>query len=270
MRDLPMACRTILLLYLLFVLRQLAIGQNDERPNILWVVSEDNSPLLGAYGDEFAVTPNIDRLAAEGVLYENAFATAPVCAPSRSTLITGVYPPTMGTQHMRSTNTIKFFPRYMQDAGYHCTNSVKRDYNTIDQEETCNESSIGATYRNRNEGQPFFAVFNSTTSYESAIHKPINRLVHDPEKVPIPPYHLATEEVKHDWAQYCDRITKMDAQIGKVLQELDEQGLADNTIVFYYSDYGGALGRCKRYMYESGLHIPPNNSGAREVPSFTA
>ena len=239
----------------------MAKGQDQPTPpNILWIVSEDNSPLLGCYGDEFATTPSIDRLATEGVLYENAFATAPVCAPARSTLITGMYPPSMGTQHMRSGNAIpafiKFFPRYLREAGYYCTNNVKKDYNTVDQEEAWDESSDSATYRNRPTGKPFFAVFNFTTSHESAIHEPINRLMHDPEKVPIPPYHPRTPEMKHDWAQYYDQVTMMDAQVGKVLQELEKQGLADNTIVFYYSDHGGVLGRSKRYLYESGLHVP--------------
>ena len=243
---------------LFFLCARTAAGQ--DRPNILWIVSEDNSPIIGAYGDEFATTPNIDRLATEGVLYENAFATAPVCAPSRSTLITGVYPPAMGTQHMRSGNPIpkfiKFFPRYLREAGYYCTNNVKKDYNTEDQEGAWDESSVSATYKNRPKGKPFFAIFNFTTSHESSIHEPMNRLVHDPEEVPIPPYHPRTEEMKHDWAQYYDRVTMMDAQVGKVLQELEKQGLADNTIVFYYSDHGGVLGRSKRFMYESGLHIP--------------
>ena len=229
-------------------------------PNILWIVSEDNSPLLGCYGNEFATTPNLDRLASEGVLYENAFAAAPVCAPSRSALITGVYPPSMGTQHMRSTNPIpefiKFFPRYLREAGYYCTNNSKKDYNTVDQEEAWDESSNEATYRNRPEGQPFFAVFNLTVSHESSIHEPLDSLKHSPEEVPIPPYHPQTPEMKRDWAQYYDKVTMMDAQAGELLQELEEQGLADNTIVFYYSDHGGVLGRSKRYMYESGLHVP--------------
>ena len=246
---------------LLLLLSWIARGQSQPAPpNILWIVSEDNSPILGCYGDEFATTPNLDRLASEGVLYENAFATAPVCAPSRSTLITGVYPPSMGTQHMRSSNAIpefiKFFPRYLREAGYYCTNNVKKDYNTFDQEEAWDESSDTATYHNRPAGKPFFSVFNFTTSHESSIHEPINRLMHDPEKVPIPAYHPRTPEMEHDWAQYYDKVTMMDAQVGKVLQELEEQGLADNTIVFYYSDHGGVLGRSKRYMYESGLHIP--------------
>ena len=234
--------------------------QQKERPNILWIVSEDNSPLIGAYGDEFATTPNIDRLASEGVLYENAFAAAPVCAPSRSTLITGVWPTTMGTQHMRSTyaipEMIRFFPKYLREAGYYTSNNEKKDYNTVDQPEAWDESSNQASYKNRKEGQPFFSVFNTTISHESSLHKPLESLKHDSENVPIPPYHPATPEMKRDWAQYYDKMEMMDAQVGKVLKELEEAGLADNTIVFYYSDHGGVLGRSKRFMFESGLHVP--------------
>lgn len=235
--------------------------QQNDRPNIIWIVSEDNSPLIGAYGDDFATTPNIDQLAAEGVLYENAFAAAPVCAPARSTLITGVYSTAMGTQHMRSTypipeELIKFFPRYLREAGYYTTNNAKKDYNTVDQPEAWDESSNQASYKNRKEGQPFFAVFNLFVSHESSLHEPVEKLGHDPEKVPIPPYHPRTPELKHDWAQYYDKVEMMDTQVGELLQELEEAGLADNTIVFYYSDHGGVLGRSKRFMYESGLHIP--------------
>ncbi|WPP51819.1 sulfatase-like hydrolase/transferase [Catalinimonas niigatensis] len=234
--------------------------QQTDQPNILWIVSEDNSPLIGAYGDEFATTPNIDQLASEGVLYQNAFAAAPVCAPSRSTLITGVWPTSMGTQHMRSTypipEMIKFFPRYLREAGYYTSNNVKKDYNTVDQPEAWDESSNQATYKNRKEGQPFFSVFNTTISHESSLHEPLASLVHDPEKVPIPPYHPRTPEMKHDWAQYYDKVQMMDAKVGEVLKELEASGLAENTIVFYYSDHGGVLGRSKRFMYESGLHIP--------------
>ena len=237
-------------------------AQPSERPNILWIVSEDNSPLIGAYGDEFATTPNIDRLASEGVRYTNAFATVPVCAPSRSTLITGMYPSSVGTLHMRSyypvPDFVRFFPHYLREAGYYTTNNAKKDYNTVDQPEAWNESSQKATYLNRKEGQPFFAVFNIALSHESSLHTPIAEadLQHDPEKVPIPPYHPRTEEMKHDWAQYYDKITAMDAQVGKILADLDASGERENTIVFYYSDHGGVLGRSKRYMFESGLHVP--------------
>lgn len=232
------------------------------RPNILWIVSEDNSPFIGVYGDEFATTPNIDHFATQAVRYTNAFATAPVCAPSRSTLITGMYPSSLGTQHMRSTypvpSFVKFFPRYLREAGYYTSNNAKKDYNTIDQPEAWDESSNKATYKNRKPGQPFFAVFNIGISHESQVHNPIPvaELKHDPQRVPIPPYHPRTPEMKHDWAQYYDRIQAMDEQVGRILKELDESGLSENTIVFYYSDHGGVLGRSKRFMYESGLRIP--------------
>lgn len=236
--------------------------QQQGRPNILWIVSEDNSPLIGAYGDAFATTPNIDRFASEGVLYTHAFATAPVCAPSRSTLITGLYPSSSGTLHMRSTYAVpdflSFFPTYLRDAGYYTTNNAKKDYNTVDQPETWNESSQKATYLNRDEGQPFFAVFNINVSHESGLHQqiPDADLKNDPDQVPIPPYHPRTKEMKHDWAQYYDRINAMDKQVGEILGALAAAGEEDNTIVFYYSDHGGVLGRSKRFMYESGLHVP--------------
>ncbi|MEM9829762.1 MAG: sulfatase-like hydrolase/transferase [Bacteroidota bacterium] len=231
-------------------------------PNILWITSEDNSPFIGAYGDTFATTPNIDRLATKGVRYTNAFSAAPVCAPSRNALITGMYPISLGTQHMRSTyavpDFVKFYPAYLKEAGYYCTNNVKKDYNTTDQPEVWDESSQEATYQNRAPGQPFFAIFNFTTSHESSIHSfiPNDSLMHDPSEVPIPPYHPRTPEMEHDWAQYYDRVQQMDAKVGEVLQELEESGLADSTIVFYYSDHGGVVGRSKRFIYESGLHIP--------------
>jgi arylsulfatase A-like enzyme len=234
----------------------------DVRPNILWIVSEDNSPLIGAYGDEFATTPNIDRFAAEAVRYTNAFATAPVCAPSRSALITGMYPSSVGTEHMRSVyplpQFVKFFPAYLRRAGYYTTNNAKKDYNTVDQPDAWDESSATATYLSRRPGQPFFAVFNIALSHESQLHNsiPPAQLRHDPEKVPLPPYHPRTPEMKHDWAQYYDRIQQMDEKVGEILAALDAAGLRETTIVFYYSDHGGVLGRSKRFMYESGLHVP--------------
>ncbi|MFD1142189.1 sulfatase-like hydrolase/transferase [Larkinella insperata] len=232
-----------------------------DRPNILWIVSEDNNTsLIGCYGNAFATTPHIDRFAQESILYKNAFSTAPVCAPSRNTLITGMYPPSLGTEHMRSTNPVpsfvKFFPKYLREAGYYTTNNAKKDYNTVDQTDAWDESSNSATYKNRQPGQPFFAVFNLNVSHESSIHQPAARLQHDPEKVPLPPYHPATPEFKRDWAQYYDKVEEMDGQFGQLLTELQEAGLAENTIVFYYADNGGVLGRSKRFMYESGLHVP--------------
>ncbi len=235
-------------------------ASQSDKPNILWIVSEDNTTLLGCYGDKTATTPNIDNFAKQGILYKNAFCTAPVCAPSRSTLITGMFATTMGTENMRSVypvpDMIKFFPRYLREAGYYTSNNAKKDYNTTDQTEAWDESSTKATYKNRKAGQPFFSVFNIATSHESSLHKTVSNLRHDPKDMRIPAYHPPTPEMKYDWAQYYDKLEDMDKEVGAYLKELDDAGLAENTIVFYYADNGGVLPRSKRFMYESGLHIP--------------
>jgi len=235
--------------------------QKELRPNILWIVSEDNSPMLGCYGDKFATTPNIDKLAKEGVLYKNAFAQ-PTCALSRSTLITGMLASSLGTEQMRSNypipGFIQFFPKYLRQAGYYTTNNAKEDYNTVRRRDAWNESSEKAGYKNRKPGQPFFAVFNLGITHESSIgiHRTGRKLNHNPDKVVIPPYLPATPEMKNDYALYYDKIEEMDTQVAGLLRELDDSGLADNTIVFYYSDNGGVLGRSKRFMYDPGLHVP--------------
>ncbi len=149
-------------------------AKNSNRPNILWIVSEDNGPFLGCYGDPNATTPHIDRLAQQGILFENVFSNAPVCAPARFTIITGTYAPAMGTMHMRSQFAIppeiKFFPTFLRQAGYYCTNNAKEDYNTVKPEGVWDESSPQAHYKNRRPGQPFFAVFNIGLSHEHKIH----------------------------------------------------------------------------------------------------
>ena len=155
----------------LFSCRETAPTPAD-RPNILWITSEDMNAFLGAYGDPAAYTPNLDQLANQGVLYRNAFATAPVCSPSRSCLITGVYATSLGTQHLRSELTIpgeiKGFPKYLREAGYYCTNNDKEDYNFTDTT-IWNESSKTAHWRNGPKGQPFFSVFNIGTTHQSQI-----------------------------------------------------------------------------------------------------
>jgi N-sulfoglucosamine sulfohydrolase len=255
----------LLILMGLFAARLAVKAQSKiDTPNILWIVSEDNSPFIGAYGDSFATTPHLDKLAKESILYENAFAVAPVCSPTRSSLITGVYATSMGTEHMRSKYPIpshlRFFPEYLKNAGYYTVNNAKTDYNTSGEKErmsaTWNESSPKAHYKNRAEGQPFFAVFNLHTTHESSIFQHKEKLRHDPEKVKIPPYLPSTVEMKHDWAHYYDNVEDMDSQVGQLLLELEQAGLADNTIVFYFSDHGGILGRSKQYLYDSGLRVP--------------
>lgn len=237
-----------------------AADSEFSRPNILWITSEDNGPHLGCYGDKYADTPHIDELASRGMLYLNCWSTAPVCAPARTTLITGMYPTCLGAEHMRSMvklpDNVLMYPQYLRQAGYFCTNNSKEDYNVAKPGTVWDQSSRKAHWKNRKPGQPFFAVFNHTISHESKIRNRPHTLVHDPAKVRIPAYHPDTPEVRHDWAQYYDRITEMDALVGKNLKELKEAGLADDTIVFYYGDHGSGMPRSKRWPYNSGLQVP--------------
>jgi len=229
-------------------------------PNILWLTSEDNGPHLGCYGDDYAVTPNIDALAKRGTLYTTCWSNAPVCASARTTIISGLYPPATGSEHHRSMARLpagfRMFPQYLRDAGYYCTNNSKEDYNLEKPGKVWDASSKKAHWKNRQPGQPFFAVFNSTTSHESKIRMRPHTLVHDPAKVRIPAYHPDQPEVRRDWAQYYDKITEMDAEIGQHLHELEAAGLAENTIVFYYGDHGSGMPRSKRSPCDSGLRVP--------------
>ncbi len=254
----------VLLFLSAFILSSCRKSQPEELPNILWLTSEDNSPFLGCYGDTFATTPNFDKLASGGFVYTHAFANAPVCAPTRNTILTGVYACSGGHEHMRSyypkSGAVKTYPELLRAAGYYCSNNVKTDYNlgNFDDKSIWDDCSNKAHYKNRPAGKPFFAVFNSTITHESSLHQstPDSLLRHNPDKVPLPPYHPATPEMKHDWAQYYDKIEDLDTWVGEKLKELEEAGLAENTIVFYYGDHGGVLARSKRFLYESGTRVP--------------
>src|SRR5690606_29007018 len=184
----------------LLLFGSLAALAAQDRPNILWITSEDHGPEMGAYGDTFATTPNVDALAAKGMLYRTAWSTAPVCAPARTTIISGVYPPSSGGQHMRSQTQLpsymKFYPQYLREAGYYVSNNSKEDYNLDDPGKAWDESSRTAHWKNRKKGQPFFAIFNSTVSHESQIRTRPHQQVHDPAKVRIPAYHPDTPEVR--------------------------------------------------------------------------
>ena len=230
-------------------------------PNILWLSAEDHGPHLGCYGDKYAETPNLDAFAKNSLLYLNAISTAPVCAPARTTIISGMYAPSLGAHHMRSEAArppwLKFYPEFLREEGYYCTNNSKTDYN-IDHNirEIWDESSNRAHYRKRKDGQPFFAIFNQTCTHESRIRARNAKTSHDPAKAPVPPYHPDTPEVRNNWAQYYDRLTQMDEWFGTHLQALAKAGLAEDTIVIFWADHGSGMPRGKRYAGWSGLHVP--------------
>ena len=246
---------------LLSGIRLKAEATKKQKPNILWISCEDTSPDLGCYGDSYAVTPNIDKLAAEGVRYINVYTHAGVCAPSRSGIITGMYPTTIGTQYMRCQGVpppeVKCFSEYLRAAGYYCTNNVKTDYQFDPPVTAWDECSQKAHWRNRSEGQPFFAVMNLTISHESQNWpKKGEKLIHNPKQAVVPPYYPDTPIVRQNIARYYDNVTKMDEQAGKILQQLEEDGLADSTIVWFWGDHGRGLPRCKRWLYDSGIRVP--------------
>jgi N-sulfoglucosamine sulfohydrolase len=244
-----------------------------DRPNILWITCEDISPYLGCYGCNEAQTPNLDRMAAEGIRYTRAYATAPVCAVARSALLTGMHSPTLGTHQMRSyiqlPDSIPAYPKIFREAGYYCTNNSKEDYNSnfIRNPALWDESSKAAHYKNRKPGQPFFAVFNFTVTHESQLGEerikgyadrkqiPLTPRV-NPADIALPPYHPDLPDIREDWARLHDLITLMDTMVGEKLTELEEEGVAEDTIVFFYSDEGGQLSRSKRYIYNVGTQVP--------------
>ncbi len=215
---------------------------------------------MGCYGDAYATTPNVDRLAARGMIYRHAWSNAPVCAPARTTLISGLYPPSTGGEQMRSLVAYpagkKMFPQFLREAGYYCTNNAKEDYNLAKPGLVWDESSRKAHWRNRASNQPFFAVFNSEKSHESKLRIRPHPAVHDPAKVRVPAYHPDTLETRQDWAQYYDQVSEADGDAGNVLAELEKQGLADDTIVFYFADHGSGMPRHKRWPGNSGLQVP--------------
>ena len=189
-----------------------------DKPNILWLTSEDHGPHMGCYGDTYATTPNVDALAAKGLLYAHCWSNAPVCAPARTTLISGLYATSTGGEHMRSMVPFpagkKMYPQLLREAGYYCTNNAKEDYNLAKPGKVWDESSRKAHWRNRRKAQPFFAVFNSEKSHESQIRTRPHTQVHDPASVRVPAYHPDTPEVRQDWAQYYDGVTAADADAG--------------------------------------------------------
>ncbi|MBX2821951.1 MAG: sulfatase-like hydrolase/transferase [Rhodothermaceae bacterium] len=269
----------------------------DPLPNIVWITVEDMSPRLAAFGDSTASTPHIDRLAAEGVRYTNVYSISGVCAPSRSAIITGMYPTTIGAQHMRTMRRtsaiaeitdpellaiptyeavpppeVKCFTEYLRAEGYYCTNNQKTDYQFTPPITAWDESSNQAHWRNRtNTDAPFFAVFNTNITHESQVWSRADEPMRvDPSTVEVPPYYPDHPVVRRDIGRHYSNIELMDEFVGTILDELEEDGLLDNTIVFFFSDHGDGLPRMKRWTYDSGLHVPliirwPDGSGAGTV-----
>ncbi|MBA63960.1 MAG: sulfatase [Planctomycetaceae bacterium] len=242
------------------------------QPNILWLSAEDISPHLGCYGDPHAITPFLDSLAADGMCYTNAFTTAGVCAPNRSGMITGMYQTTLGTQHMRCQaklpSHIKPFTTYLRKAGYYCTSNSKTDYQFSTPKDAWNESSGKAHWKNRpHNDQPFFAVFNFTGCHESGIastnkyHSVTKNLSLQERQFPnklttFPPYYPRTPAALEDWKRNYELITALDHWCKDHVETLKAAGLYDNTIIFFWSDHGVGLPRAKRWLYDSGTHIP--------------
>ncbi len=248
----------------------------ESRPNILWISTEDFSPHLGCYGDKVAQTPALDKLATQGLRFTNVFTTAAICAPCRAGIITGMYQTSIGCMHMRTTSYrrsvenpleftavpphyVKAFTEYLRVAGYYCTNNNKTDYQFAKDPVPASiwdDCSRTAHYKNRpDKNQPFFAVFNHIGTHESQ-NWDIRKVKTDPNSVKIPPYYPDTEIIRRNLAKMYDNTARLDSVVAQLLAELEKEGLAENTIVFFWGDHGDGLPRSKRWLYDSGLNIP--------------
>ena len=233
---------------------------SQEKTNILWLVCEDQSLFFSSYFDSIAKTPNLDELASNVIVYYNFFAVSPVCSPSRSSIITGMYPTTIGTQHMRAykknkdsinskTNlpfysavpksNIKFFTENLRKMGYFCTNNSKEDYNMEMSPLAWNESNKNAHWRNRNENQPFFSVFNFNITHESRIWGNYKKHSKDEiNKIILPPFFPNNNTIKNDFVTNYKNIEKLDKQVGEIINQLKDDGLYENTVIFFFSYHG--------------------------------
>jgi N-sulfoglucosamine sulfohydrolase len=258
--------------------------QLPEQPNILWLVAEDLSPYLPAFGDSTIVTANLDRLAAEGVKYPNLFSPSGVCAPSRAAIALGMYPTRSGSMHMRTgpwaspqkdppviwRNEHKVYEAlppagshmhstYLRRAGYYTSNNAKQDYQFQVELTAWDESSNTAHWRNRPDpNKPFFSIFNFGATHESQIWARANDtlLVTKDLKVKVPPYLQDTKIVRTDLRRMYSNILAMDKKVGEILAELEADGLLENTIIFWYGDHGGMLPRSKRTLFDTGINTP--------------
>jgi len=242
--------------------------KSGELPNILWFVSEDNFPVIGAYGDTLARTPTIDALARRGVLYNHNYCTSPVCGTSRFSILTGIHAASAGSaQNFGSTDEvlpgyIRGYPQYLKDLGYYTANNQKKNYNcqfdyVMDM---WDESGEQAHWNKRAPGQPFFSIFNTFTTHESCLFRNVGglkgKVTPDMVGQKIPKYLPDTDGVRKDITTFYNAMEKMDGEFAARLAEIEAAGLSDDTIVFYYSDNGGITPRGKRYCYDLGLRCP--------------
>ena len=256
--------------------------EEKPRPNIIWLVAEDQSPeWFSMYGDSTISLPNLESLSIDGVVFKNAYSPVPVCAPARSSIITGMYPTTLGTHNMRTyapgrgevgkpyanldipsyspvvPNGVKMFTQYLREKGYYCTNGPKEDYNFKKLVSAWDDSSKNPHFRNRNAGQPFFSVFNFSVCHESQIWvRGKDSLFVDPSAVKVPPYFPDNDIIRHDMAVNYSNLKRLDDQIGEIIADLKQDGLYENSIIFFYGDHGGPFPRHKRSLYETGTKVP--------------
>jgi len=270
LKNLIFSLITAVILFLAAGCSQQQKSKTTERPNIVWIVTEDMNPILGCYGDKVAKTPNIDKLAETGVVFQHAYASAPICAPARSCLITGVYPTSMGTPHLRQEQTIpewlKPFPKILSENGYFTSNQNKTDFNFSSEGVFDYHKADLYPWRQRTEGQPFFSFFNigdthegqsnSTENYQRVTANLSPEQFTSPDSVILPPYYPNTPEMRKIWARYYDLAAAMDVKVGQILKNLEEDGLLENTIVFFFSDHGHGMPRYKRWLNITGLRVP--------------
>ncbi|MCA9248861.1 MAG: sulfatase-like hydrolase/transferase [Planctomycetales bacterium] len=245
------------------------VARGAERPNIVWILSEDNSKhYLKLFDENGAPTPRIEAMARDGIVFERAFSNAPVCSVARTTLITGCYGPRIGTQFHRKMKSAtlpagqKMFTAYLRDAGYYTTNNSKKDYNAVESDGVWDASSKKASWRNRPTADtPFFHMQTFTMSHESSLHFKQHQMRPDairtpPDSLRLADYHPDTPTFRHTYARYHDGMGVIDRAVGQLVDQLAEDGLLEDTFIFYFGDHGGVLPRSKGYIYESGLHVP--------------
>ena len=249
-----------------------------DSPNIIWLVSEDTSPDLACYGDPNARTPNLDRLAAEGVRFSNAFTSAPVCSASRSAFMTGMYQTTIGAHNHRShrgdgfqlPEGVDVFTKYLRDAGYRivCPKGRKTDFNFTPRVKPYDSFA----WDDMKKPGPFFAQIQFSLTHRGGAWRKAAadpRFRADPAKVELPPYYPDHPVARQDWADYIATINALDTQIGDTLKRLEADGLLENSVVFYFGDHGRPMVRGKQWLYEGGIRVPLIVRWPKHLPAGT-